>query len=176
MLVRRLARPLLASWYLVTGVDAVRKPAPHVEAARPLADKVTTVAGLRRTLTDRELKIAVRVHGVATAVAAANLAVGRAPRSSGLALAALTAPLAVVHQPWTGRRLDPEKVTPFAQSLGALGAALLAGADTAGSPSFGWRVRQARGNLAAQASEAVDTVVSSASSTGKRLGRKASIG
>ena len=173
MLVRRVARPLLASWYLVTGVDAVRKPSPHVDAARPLADKVASTAGLRRTLTDRELKIAVRVHGVATVVAAANLAVGRAPRSSGLALAALTAPLAVVHQPWTGRRLDPEKVAPFAQ---ALGAALLAGADTAGSPSFGWRVRQARGNLAAQASEAVDTVVSSASSTGKRLGRKASIG
>ena len=173
MLVRRVARPLLASWYLVTGVDAVRKPWLHVDAARPLADKVASTAGLRRTLTDRELKIAVRVHGVATVVAAANLAVGRAPRSSGLALAALTAPLAVVHQPWTGRRLDPEKVAPFAQ---ALGAALLAGADTAGSPSFGWRVRQARGNLAAQASEAVDTVVSSASSTGKRLGRKASIG
>lgn len=175
MLVRRVARPLLASWYLATGVDAARRPAPHVEAARPLADKVASAAGMRRTLTERELKIAVRVHGVATAVAAANLALGRAPRTSGLALAALTAPLAVVHQPFDGRRVDPEKVTPFVQSLGALGAALLAGADTAGSPSFGWRVRQARGSVAAQTTEAVDSVVSSATSTGRRLGRKVSI-
>lgn len=176
MLVRRVARPLLASWYLTTGVDAVRRPAPHTEAARPLADKVANAAGLRRSLTERELKTAVRVHGVATAVAAVNLAVGRAPRASGLALAALTAPLAVVHQPWTGRRMDPEKVQPFVQSLGALGAALLAGADTAGNPSFGWRVRQARGSIAAHATDAVDTVVSSATSTGIRLGRKVSVG
>lgn len=172
MLVRRVARPLLASWFLVAGVDAARRPGDHVVAARPVVDKTTRSAGLPRTLTDRELRAAVRVHGIATAVAASNLAVGRAPRTSGLALAALTAPLVLVHQPVTGRRLDREKIGPFVQQLGALGAALLAGADTAGTPSFGWRVRRARSKVAAQASDVADKMVASASATGTQLKRQ----
>ena len=169
MLVRRVARPLLSSWFVSTGLDALRHPSHHVASARPAADAVTRAAGLRRPLTDRELTWAVRAHGGATVLAAASLAVGRAPRTSGLALAALTAPLVAVHQPLAGRQLDPERVAPFVQSLGALGAALLAGADTAGSPSFGWRVRQARGKVAAQASDVADKVASSASSAGTQV-------
>lgn len=172
MLVRRLARPLLATWFVAAGLDAARHPGRHVDTARPTVDRVTRAAGLRRPLTDRELKTAVRIHGVATLLAAGNLAAGRAPRSNGLALAALTLPLVVVHQPVAARKVDPEKVGPFVQQLGALGAALLAGADTAGSPSFGWRVRQAREKVASHASDAADKMVASASATGTHIRRQ----
>lgn len=166
MLVRRLARPLLATGYVTSGADAVRRPAEHVTTARPVVDRLTTALRLPRTLTDRELTMLVRAHGAATVGAALGLGLGRAPRTSATVLAALTAPLVITQQPFTGRRLDRERLGPFVQQLGALGAALLASADTAGQPSLGWRVRKARAEIASQAAE-------QASAASARAGRAA---
>ena len=122
MLVRRLARPMLASWYVHDGLDAVRTPAPHVAVARPVADRVTSALG-RAPLPDRTLAWAVRAHGAATILAGAGLALGRAPRSSAATLALLTLPLVVAQQPLTsGRTVDRERVAPFVHALGGLGA------------------------------------------------------
>ena len=41
MLVRRIARPLLASSYVFGGVDTLRNPASRVPGARPIVEKVT---------------------------------------------------------------------------------------------------------------------------------------
>lgn len=153
MLVRRLARPMLASWYVHDGLDALRSPGPHVATARPVADRVTDALG-RRPVPDRTLTWAVRAHGAATVVAGAGLALGRAPRTSALALAALTAPLVVAQQPLTSpRSVDPERVTPFVRALGALGAAVLTAVDLEGRPGVAWRVDRARRDRAERATE-----------------------
>ncbi|MGP7959912.1 DoxX family membrane protein [Sanguibacter sp. A247] len=144
MLVRRLARPMLASWYVHDGLDAVRTPAPHVAVARPVADRVTSALG-RPPVPERTLTWAVRAHGAATIVAGLGLALGRAPRSSAAALAALTLPLAVAQQPMTSpRSLDKSRLTPFVHALGGLGAAVLTAVDLEGRPGVAWRVDKAR--------------------------------
>lgn len=151
MLVRRLARPMLASWYVHDGLDAVRTPAPHVAVARPVADRVTSALG-RAPLPDRTLAWAVRAHGAATVLAGAGLALGRAPRSSAAALAFLTLPLVVAQQPFTSRRtVDHERVTPFIHALGGLGAAVLTAVDLEGRPGVAWRVDKARRDRADRA-------------------------
>ena len=44
MITQRVARPMLASIFVVGGLDALRKPKPKVEAAAPVIDVITEVA------------------------------------------------------------------------------------------------------------------------------------
>ncbi|MCL1869358.1 MAG: DoxX family protein [Promicromonosporaceae bacterium] len=153
MLLRRIARPLLAAPFVHDGVDAALHPAAHVEVARPLADKVTDRLGVPR-LSDDRLTLAVRVHGGLTAVLGVALAVGVMPRLASLKLAALTAPLAVAQQPFTSRGEErKERTVKFVRALGFVGAALIAGLDNEGKPGISWRVSQARRNHAKAADQ-----------------------
>lgn len=148
MLLRRIARPLLASWFVAEGVDALVRPDPHVRAARAsldLADRATR--GQVPAADDRVLRAAVRAHGAVTAAAGACLALGRAPRTAALVLALSTAPLAVsaaVAEPATGSTTRGERRRQVLRPVALTGAALLAAADTEGRPGLGWRVEQAR--------------------------------
>ena len=111
MLLRRLARPLFASWFVTEGLDVVRHPAAHAADARgalttlrarlpePVREGPAGEA-LGYELSDRQLTTLVQVHGVALAGAGVLLAVGKAPRTAALALAVLTAPLIVLNLPF----------------------------------------------------------------------------
>jgi uncharacterized membrane protein YphA (DoxX/SURF4 family) len=154
MLLRRIARPLLAAPFVYDGVQAALHPAEHVEAARGLTDKVTDRAGVKR-LTDEQLTVAVRVHGGLTAALGVALAAGFFPRVASLKLAALTAPLAVVHQPFGSKGPErTEKTGRFVRAVGSVGAALIAGVDTQGKPGVSWRVKQARKKAVAKVESA----------------------
>ncbi|GIJ00182.1 DoxX-like protein [Sediminihabitans luteus] len=148
MILRRFARPLLASWFVYEGLGAALRPAEHVAAARAGADLAAGNVEQVPELSDTQLGLLVRAHGVATVVAAGFLAIGKAPRTASLTLAALTVPLAVVNQPFTGNdRTRTERTERFVRNLGAIGAALIAGADYEGRPGVQWRVERARKDL-----------------------------
>ncbi len=149
MLLRHLARPMLASWFVYDGVQAALKPAEHVRAARAGVERVEKRVGIEAPLSERQVTTLVRAHGAATAVAGLCLAVGKAPRTAALALAALTVPLAVVNQPFTGGEATrAERTRKFVANVGAIGAALIAGADYEGRPGVQWRLERARHDLA----------------------------
>ena len=159
MLLRPIARPLLATWFVHDGLDAVRHPDQHVVAARGPADQISSLAGGAPPLTDSQLKTAVRVHGGLTVAAGVALAVGKAPRTAALVLALLTVPLALADQPFTsGDVARPVRTERFVRRLGAIGAALLAGIDYEGRPGITWRVEHSRAARAASraASRVVD--------------------
>jgi uncharacterized membrane protein YphA (DoxX/SURF4 family) len=162
MLLRHLARPMLASWFVYDGVQAALKPAEHVRAARSgveLAER----AGVDVPLSDRQVSTLVRVHGAATALAGLALAVGKAPRTAALTLAALTVPLAVVNQPFTSSGATrTERTRRFVANVGAIGAALIAGADYEGRPGVQWRLEKARHDLALAKQAKQESVVVSA--------------
>jgi uncharacterized membrane protein YphA (DoxX/SURF4 family) len=156
MLVRRIARPLLATVFVADGVDALRHPDAHVDRAEEayglLASRVDLPPVERRRMTT-----AVRVHGAAVTVAAAALAVGRAPRTAALALALLTAPVALAHAPWpdtssSAGRLERlraagsrgEGLDRFLRDLSLVGATLIAAVDLEGRPGLLWRAGHAR--------------------------------
>lgn len=151
MLSRRIARPLLAGWFIAEGVDAARHPGPHVDRMRDAWRRVAPRAGLGAPPATDTLHLAVKAHGGAMAAAGTLLALGRAPRTSACALALLTVPLAVADWPGHGRSrsaapsADGDRgARRLLRDLSLIGGALLAGLDKEGEPSLAWRVRHAR--------------------------------
>jgi uncharacterized membrane protein YphA (DoxX/SURF4 family) len=156
MLLRRIARPLLAAPFVYDGVQAVLHPADHVAAASEGAGLVTDAVGTE-PLSERQVTLLVRAHGAATAAAGLLLAVGRTPRTAALALAALTAPLAVAHQPFTAKGAERSlRVNAFVKDLGKVGAAVIAGIDLEGRPGVTYRVQAARSRAAEKAAAKAD--------------------
>jgi uncharacterized membrane protein YphA (DoxX/SURF4 family) len=158
MLLRRIARPLFASWFISEGWDAARRPEPHalrarggVEKALALVPRGVLAGALEgyREPTAHQLSVLVRLHGAATATAGLMLATGKAPRTAALALAALTAPLVLTNLPRRDRStLDKdarrERNERLVRALAFTGGALLAGIDYEGRPGVAWRVARAR--------------------------------
>jgi len=146
-IVRRLARPLLATPMIQTGLDAARHPGPQAELARPVLDRVSGPLKL-----PQDPILVVRVAGGITVAAGLLLSVGKLPRLSALAIV-LAAPAVQNTQPFWQEK-DPElrrnQRTTFLKNLGLLGGTLLAAVDTEGRPGLAWRGRRA-GHLAADA-------------------------
>lgn len=169
---RRIARPLLAAPLIASGVDAVRHPGPHAEAARPL---VARASGPLRLPDDPEL--IVRASGAVTAAGGALLAIGRLPRISALAIV-LAAPTAQASQPFWQEK-DPElrrtQRTMFLKNLGLVGGALLAAVDTEGRPGLAWRGRAASRQAAVTVEGAGKAAKRSARSARKSAKRSAKL-
>ncbi|WP_418605385.1 hypothetical protein [Georgenia sp. SUBG003] len=75
------------------------------------------------------------------------LATGRRPRSAALTLALLNVPMTVVNNPvWAahGGQQRKQYLSGLVRGLSLGGGLLLAAADLAGKPSWGWRVSNAR--------------------------------
>ncbi len=154
MLTRRIARPLLAGWFVAEGVDAVRHPGPHVERMRDVWRRLAARSDLGDPPPTDTLHLLVKAHGGAMAAAGLLLALGKAPRTSACALALLTVPVAVMDAPVRSQGGQPTPATVAARSergtrtllrdLSLIGGAVIAGLDKEGSPSLGWRVRHAR--------------------------------
>lgn len=144
MLLTRVARPLLAAWFIAEGVGAARNPQSHVELARgPVNNVVESLGG--EPLTDAQLRNVVRVEGVATVFLALGLGFSKTPRTCGLLLAAASVPHVVATAPvGPSAQSRGERMGVFAQKLGALGAALLVAGDTGGKPSMAYRVNKAK--------------------------------
>lgn len=176
MLLRRIARPMLAGWFVYDGIQAALKPAEHAQAARRGVELVTEQAGIEAPLSENQVTQIVRVHGAATALAGLCLAVGKAPRTAAFTLAALRVPLAIVDQPFTADdAARSERASRFVTDIGAIGAALIAGADLEGRPGLHWRLDQFRARRVrsgrAVASAAGEAVTDAAGRAGRRARR-----
>jgi putative oxidoreductase len=154
-LVRRIARPMLASVFISSGVDALRAPGPRTAAAeevRPLAGKVPYLPDDPATL----VKINAAVHVGAGTL----LALGKLPRLSALALAVTLVPTTYTGHPFW-RESDPQAKASqqihFLKNVSLLGGLLLAAVDTEGRPGLAWRAQHA-------------------TRTGRRAARAASVG
>ncbi|RDI67818.1 DoxX family membrane protein [Nocardia pseudobrasiliensis] len=153
MLIRRLARPLLATAFVVDGVDTLMHPEPRAKAASALVSQ-----GEQKLPEQVAAKLpsdpgkVVRINAAAQVGAGVLLALGRAPRLSALVLAATVVPATVTEQDFWNEpdpaRRDAKRVA-FLKDLGLLGGLMIAAADTEGKPSLGWRGRRAARRAAA---------------------------
>ena len=101
-LLRTFARPVLATTFVVEGVDAVTRPAGHVRRFQRVYSPWERL-GLPPLL-NADVRMMTRAAGVVSVAAGLGLASGRAPRSCALALAALNVPLTLVNHPlWLSR-------------------------------------------------------------------------
>ena len=167
MLLRRVARPMLAAIFIQGGIAALKSPQGHVQAAKPVLDAVTPVlekatdaaaptidkaaeaapVDVPRTTTEwLDDETLVKIDGGVKVVAGTMLALGKFPRLASTALAASLVPTTLAgHRFW--EETDPEakqmQQIHFFKNVGLLGGLLIAAADTEGKPSLGWRGRKA---------------------------------
>lgn len=180
MLSRRIARPLLAGWFVAEGVDALRRPGPHVERMREAWRRLAARTQLGDPPPTDTLRVLVKAHGGAMAGAGLLLALGKAPRTSACALALLTVPVALMDAPVRGQgHATPATLAAGSErtsrtllrDLSLIGGALIAGLDKEGAPSLGWRMAHARPGRDAEL--AARRTASSARKEARQLAREA---
>lgn len=173
MLIRRLARPLLASTFVVNGVETLMHPQSRVREASTLVEKgqESLPPNLASSLpTDPDTLV--RITAAVQIAGGALLALGKAPRPAALALAATVVPATLTEQNFWAET-DPErkaaKRTAFLKDMGLLGGLMIAAADTAGKPSLGWRGRRAARRAAGTVGGALPIASSGRNGTGEAL-------
>jgi putative oxidoreductase len=148
---RAVARPMLASIFVVQGLDTFQHPERVAKAAEPVIGPIAE----RIPAVPADTEQAVRLNGAVQAIAGTTLGLGILPRLSALVLAGTLVPTTLAgHRYWEIE--DPEMRAQqrmhFLKNLTMLGGLLVAAADTGGSPSLAWRraraSRSARRNLA----------------------------
>jgi uncharacterized membrane protein YphA (DoxX/SURF4 family) len=140
LLVRAIARPLLAATFVVGGLSTLRRPARQVVAAdRVVAPLISRMPQLSNT------EQVVKIDATAKVVAGSMLALGKLPRLSAAVLAASLVPTTIATHPFWDEQ-DPvrrtEQRTQLIRNAGLLGGLLLAAVDTEGRPSLGWWARR----------------------------------
>lgn len=173
MILRRIARPMLAAVFVSGGIDTLRNPTPRVETAEPTVGTATDQVRdkvpdqvlekvpdkvLEKVPTDTESLV--KINAAAQVGAGIALALGKFPRLSALVLAGSVVPTTLAgHRFWETE--DPQERAQqqihFFKNVGLLGGLLLAAADTHGKPSVAWRTKHA-------ARSAADSVRDTASS------------
>lgn len=139
---RNVARPMLASIFVVQGLETLR----HPEQVAPLAEPVVRPLAARVPAVPAETEQAVRLNGAIQLAAGTMLGLGWLPRLSALAIAGTLVPTTLAgHRFWEIE--DPQERAQqrihFLKNLTMLGGLLIAAADTDGSPSLSWRRQHA---------------------------------
>lgn len=142
MLVRRIARPLLASTFIFGGVDALRNPQSKAPAAEKL-DILHKPGVDKLNLANTEQ--AVKVNAAVQVAAGSLLALGRFPRIASLALAGSIVPTTLAgHRFWeesepAGKRAQQMH---FLKNTSMLGGLLIASVDTEGRESLARKTKR----------------------------------
>ena len=145
---RLIARPMLASMFVVGGLNALRSADKLAPRAEPVVGRlVPLLKKAAPTLPiPEDPETLVRINGGVQLVAGAALATGRAPRLSAAALALSLMPVtAAGHRFW--EESDPtaraQQRVHFFKNVSMLGGLLIAAGDTEGRPGLAWRARRA---------------------------------
>ncbi|UEA61701.1 DoxX family membrane protein [Gordonia otitidis] len=146
MILRRIARPMLASVFIVSGFEALRDPQKRAEVAEPFLE--STVGVLPDEVTSvipTDPVTLVRVNGGVQLASGVLLASGKFPRFASAVLAASLAPTTFAGHPFW-EESDPVARnmhrTHFLKNLSLMGGLLISAADTEGKPSLAWRGRR----------------------------------
>lgn len=143
---RLIARPLLASMFVVGGFNALRNAEAMAPKAAKVTDKVVPKAqGAGLPLPDNAVTL-VRINAAVQILAGAALATNRSPRLAAGVLAASLVPTTVAGHPFweeTDTTAKSLQLTQFVKNGSVLGGLLLAVVDTDGKPGLAWRARRA---------------------------------
>lgn len=149
---RRIVRPLLSSSFLTTGTQVLKDPRGAGEELRPWLDRVGPAARSRGIPVPHDpITVARGLAGIQVAAAGA-LALGKAPRTSALVLAAALAPTVLAG---AGSSDTPgakqRRLGEATKNASLVGGLLLAALDTEGRPGLAWRARRASRDARRQA-------------------------
>ena len=177
---RVLARPMLASVFVASGVDVLRNPGPRVAKAQDVAPQLAEKLGL-----PKDTELLVKVNAATHVLAGSMLAIGKFRRLSSLALLASMVPTTYAgHRFW--EMDDPQERAQnqvhFLKNLAVMGGLLLEVVDTEGRPSVGWLSKRAARSAAAataasapvvKGAAAMKAVGAASDAATSRMGKKA---
>lgn len=155
--VRTLARPLIASMFIVGGIESLRRAKQLAPTAADVTEPVTRktpIGGSPETLT--------MVNGGVQLAGGVMFATGILPRLASLALAGSLVPTTLAaHRFWEETDDDERQrqLVHFCKNAGLLGGLLFAALDTGGRPSVFWTSRRAVGSLFDSVSSATGSAV-----------------
>ena len=169
-LLRAAARTLLASYFIASGIKAVRNPGVLVPAAEPVTDRLVPLAKQYApeqvaAFIPEDTETLVRINGATQILGGLALASGRGRRLGALLLAASLVPSTAAKHPFWTREDAEERAldkSHFLKNVSLLGGVLLAAGDTEGKPSLAWRAQKG-GHAIAQ----------STSKTSRKVAKKA---
>ena len=145
---RMIARPMLASMFVVGGVNALKNAPKLAPKAQQVTDRVVPLVQQAAPAlpVPQDPVTLVRLNAGVQIAADAALATGRAPRLASATLAASLVPTTIAgHRFWA--ETDPAQKTAqrmqFFKNVSMLGGLLLATVDTDGKPGVAWRTRRA---------------------------------
>ena len=143
--VRTVARPLLASMFVVGGVNTLRRSSDLVPVAEDVTDAFSDQTGI-----EASTQTLVKINGGVQLVGGAMLAAGVLPRWAALALAGTIVPTTLAaHRFWEEEGdARAQQVIEFCKNAGLLGGLLFAALDHGGRPSVFWATRRAAGDAA----------------------------
>lgn len=137
MLIRRIARPMLAAMLINGGIAALRASKDHAHAARPVLDmispavnKAVDISPIDRRPDDETL---IKIDAGVKILAGAMLAMGRLPRLSATVLAASLVPTTLAsHRFWEISDPDEKEaqLLHFVKNVSLLGGLLIAAGDS----------------------------------------------
>ena len=146
-MIRKIARPMIASVYIADGADSLLHTSDHVESAETLIKRARAILPrnyARRVPRDPELVVRA-VAGTKIASGAA-LAVGFLPRVSATVLAATAVPTIIARHAFWETQDKAERSarrSGFLTNLALLGGLAITSVDTAGKPGLKWRANKA---------------------------------
>jgi uncharacterized membrane protein YphA (DoxX/SURF4 family) len=168
MVIRRIARPLLSAVFIGQGAETLRNPKAATNASAPAMSALRMLPDPIASKVPADPETTARINAAIQVVGGILLATGKMPRVASAALAFTVIPGNLgAHLFWN--ETDPErkarKRRDFLTDLSLLGGLIIAAADTAGRPSWGWRGRRA----ASRISEAVSAALPMGGSDGAVL-------
>lgn len=175
-LLRFAARTMLASFFVVNGVKALRNPESLVPATEPIAKTFLPLA--EKTLPPQaaaylpeDAKGLVKLSGLAQIAGGLSLATGLGRRVGALVLAVSMVPTLVDSAPF-GPSGDGERTGDFVRDLALTGGVLLAVGDTEGQPTLAYKAKTRAEMLGREAEHTKAAVAREAERTKKSLQRE----
>ncbi|GAA1470705.1 DoxX family protein [Corynebacterium felinum] len=160
-MLRKLARPMVASVYIADGADTVLNTQAHVEGTQMVMRQLRVVLPRRYyKMIPQNPELITQAIGATKVAAGSILALGKAPRTSASVLALLSVPTILArHAFWETQ--DAEEKTArrqgFLTSVALLGGLFITSADTAGKPGLKWRAQKAAKKANKQIQQALPT-------------------
>lgn len=177
-LLRAAARTMLASYFIVNGVKALREPEPLVEAAEPIAKRFvplvqkaapTEVAGY---IPD-DTRTLVQINGALQIVGGLSLATGLGRRFGSGLLALSMIPHVLASNPLKAGADKAAAQSQLVKNIALLGGVVLAAQDTEGRPGLVWRAGHEAERLGRGAARTKDQIARDAQRTARQLTREA---
>ncbi|HEX5335517.1 MAG TPA: DoxX family protein [Propionicimonas sp.] len=178
-LLRFVARSMLASYFVINGVKALRHPEEFVADAQPLADKVlplvtSALPAEARGYLPEDTAGFVKCNGALQIVGGLSLATGLGRRLGAGVLAVTMLPHVLVANPLKAKGAARTVVSSqLNKNVALLGGVLLAAQDTEGKPNIAWRVRTQKQLLSKEAAKRKAELQRDTRATAEDTARKA---